>query len=103
MLTWTRGALNATNSATGQESALPPGIVHEALIPEPHLPRGTHTAPADPVTELTPNPVQSSNAFDEDVADIAEVHCDSELFMFELNTSQPCVNVKGNLHRNVEF
>ena len=71
MLTWTRGALNATNSATGQESALPPGIVHEALIPEPHLPQGTHTPPADPVTELTPNPVQSSNTFDEEVADIA--------------------------------
>ncbi|CAH3199212.1 unnamed protein product, partial [Porites evermanni] len=63
----------------------------------------TRTAPTDPVTELTLNPVQSSNVFDEEVADIAQVHCDSELFEFELSTSPPCVNVKGNLRRNFEF
>ena len=104
MLTLTaQGALNATNSATGQENALPPGIAHEAFIAEPHSFQDTHTAPADPVTELTLNPVQSSNAFDQEVADIAQVHSDSELFKFELNTSPPCVNVKGNLRRNVEF
>ena len=35
MLTWTaRDALNVTNSATGQENVLPPGIAHEALIAE---------------------------------------------------------------------
>ena len=40
MLAWTaKGALNVTNSATGQEDALPPGIAHEALIVEPHLPQ----------------------------------------------------------------
>ena len=78
MLTWTaRGALNVTNSATGQENALPPGIAHEVLIAEPHSPQDTHTAPTDPVTEPTLNPVQSSNVFDEAVADIAQVHCDS--------------------------
>ena len=104
MLTWTaRGALNVTNSATGQENALPPGIAHEVLIAEPHSPQDTHTAPTDPVTEPTLNPVQSSNVFDEEVADIAQVHCDSELFEFELSTSPPCVNVKGNLRRNFEF
>ena len=43
------------------------------------------------------------NVFDEEVADIAQVHCDSELFEFELSTSPPCVNVKGNLRRNFEF
>ena len=48
-------------------------------------------------------PVQSSNVFDEEVADIAQVHCNSELFEFELSISPPCVNVKGNLRRNVEF
>ena len=59
MLTWTaRGVLNVTNLATGQENALPPGIAHEVLIAEPHSPQDTHTAPTDPVTEPTRNPVQ---------------------------------------------
>ena len=49
------GALNVTNSATGQENALPPGIAHEVLIAEPHSPQDTHTAPTDPVTEPTLN------------------------------------------------
>ena len=98
MLTWTtQGALNVTNSATGQENALPPGIAHEVLIAEPRSPQDTHTAPTDPVTEPTLNLVQSSNVFDEEVADIAQVHCHSESFEFELSTSSPCVNVKGNL------
>lgn len=101
MLTCTaRGALNVTDSATGQESALPPGIVHEVVIVEAHSPQDIHTPRTDPVTEPTLNPVQSSNVFDEEVADIAQVHCDSELFEFELSTSPPCVNVKGNLRRN---
>ena len=73
------------------------------LIAEPRSPQDTHTAPTDPVTEPTLNPVQSSNVFDEEVADIAQVHCDSELFEFELSTSPPCVNVKGNLRRNFEI
>ena len=104
MLTWTaRVALNVTNSAAGQENALPPGTALEVLIAEPHSPRDTRTAPTDPVTEPTLNPVQSSNVFYEEVADIAQVHCDSELFEFELSTSPPCVNVKGNLRRNFEF
>lgn len=104
MLTWTaRGALNVTNSATGQDSALPPGIVHEVVIAEPHSPQDTHAAPTDPVTESTLNKVQSSNVFDEEVADIVQVHCESELFEFELSTSPPCINVKGNLRRNFEF
>ena len=104
MLTWTaRGALNATNSAITQENALPPGIAHEALIVEPHSPQDTHITPTDLVTEPTLNPVQSSNVFNEEVADIAQVDYDSELFEFELITSTPCVNVKGNLRRNVEF
>ena len=62
MLTWTaQGALNVAKSATGQENTLPPGIAHEVLITEPHSPQDTHTAPTDPVTERTLNPVQSSN------------------------------------------
>ena len=83
MLTLTaQGALNATNSATGQENALPPGIAHETFIAEPHSFQDTHTAPADPVTEPTLNPMQSSNIFDEEAAGIVQVHCDSEFFEF---------------------
>ena len=83
MLTLTaQGALNAINSATGQENALPPGIAHEAFIAEPHSFQDTHTAPADPVTEPTLNPMQSSNIFDEEAAGIVQVHCDSEFFEF---------------------
>ena len=44
MLMWiARGALNVTYSTTGQENVLPPGIAHEALIAEPHLPQDIHT------------------------------------------------------------
>ena len=104
MLTRTaRGALNVTDLATGQESVLPPGIAHEAFIAEPLSPQDIHTAPTDPLSEPTINPVQSSNGFDDEVADIAQVHCDSELFEFELSTSSPSVNVKGNLRRHFDF
>ena len=84
MLTRTaRGALNVTDLATGQENVLPPGIVREALIAEPLSPQDTHTAPTEPLSEPTVNPVQSSNVFDDKVVDIAQVHCDSDLFEFE--------------------
>ena len=79
----------------------------KALIAEPLSPQDIHTAPTDPVSEPTVNLVQSkakqSNVFDDEVADIAQVHCDSELFEFELSTSSPSVNVKGNLCRNFDF
>ena len=68
-----------------------------------HSPQDAHTAPTDPVTEPTLNPVQSSNVFNEEVTDIAQVHCDSELFEFELSTSPPCVNVKGNFVETSNF
>ena len=104
MLTRTaRGALNVTDLATGQENVLPPGIAHEALIAEPLSPQDIHTAPTDPLSKATVNPLQSSNVFDDEVADIGQVHCDSELFEFELSTSSPSVNVKGNLRRNFDF
>ena len=47
--------------------------------------------------------MQSSNVVDEEVAEIARVHCDSELFEFDLSTGPPCVNVKGKLRRDVEL
>ena len=78
-----RGALTVPDLATGQENVLPPGIAHEALSAEPISHQDIHTAPTDPLSEPTVNPVQSSNVFDDEVADFAQVHCDSELFEFE--------------------
>ena len=110
MLTRTaQGALNVTRHftdlATGQEN-VPPGIAHKALIAEPLSPQDIHTAPTDPLSEPTVNPVQSSDVFDDEideVADIAQVACDSELFESELSTSSPRVNVKENLRRTLIF
>ena len=98
-----RGALNVTDLATGQENVLPPGIARETLIPERLSPQDIHTAPTEPLSEPTVNPVQSSNVFDDEVADIAQVHCDSDLFEFEFSTSSPGVNFKGNLRGNSDF
>ena len=36
------------------------------------------TLPTDPLSEPTVNLVQTSNVFDDEVADIAQVRCDSE-------------------------
>ena len=55
---------------------LPPGIAHEVLIAEPRSPQDIHTAPTEPLSEPTVNPIQSSNVFDGEVADIAQVHRD---------------------------
>ena len=103
MITRTRGALNVTDLATGQENVLPPGIAREALIAEPPSPQDIHTAPTEPLSEPTVNRVQSSNAFDDEVADIVQVHCDSDLFAFEFSASSPGVNVKGNLRGDFDF
>ena len=104
MITWTaRGALNVTDLATGQENVLPPGIAREALIAEPPSSQDIHTAPTEPLSEPTVNRVQSSNAFDDEVADIVQVHCDSDLFEFEFSTSSPGVCVKGNHLGNFDF
>ena len=104
MLTRTaRGALNVTDLATGQENVLPPGIAHEALIGEPFSPRIFIQLQQTHSRSPRVNPVQSSNVFDDEVADIAQVHYDSELFEFELSTSSPGVSVKGNLRRKKDF
>ena len=46
---------------------------------------------------------RSSDVFVEEGADIAQVHCESELFEFQLSNCPPCGNVKGNLRRYLEF
>ena len=73
------------------------------LIAEPLSPQDIHTAPTDPLSEPTVNPVKSSDVFDDKVADIVQIHCNSELFEFELSSSLPSVNIKGNLCRNFDF
>ena len=108
MLTWTaRDASNVSNSATGQETAPPPGKGPEMPIVEPPLLPDIPTAHTSQVTEFNLNPVKSSEVFDEEVADIAQVHCENESFEFELSNHDhpPCVrfNVKGNLRKNLEF
>lgn len=67
------------------------------------LPPDTLNSPTSPVTECNPNPVLSSDVFEEEVADIAQVHRESGLFEFELTDRLPLVNVKGNLRRNQGF
>ena len=85
MLTWTaRDASNVSNSATGQETAPPPGKGPEMPIVEPPLLPDIPTAHTSQVTEFNLNPVKSSEVFDEEVADIAQVHCENESFEFEL-------------------
>ena len=76
MLTWTaRGALNVTTSVTGQENALPPGIAH--ILPKILIQLLQNQS-------RSPRPIQCKVAMlDEEVADIAKVHCDSELFEIE--------------------
>jgi len=66
MLTQTaRGALNVTDLVTEQKNVLPPRIAYEALIAEPLSHQDIHTAPTNPLSEATVNPVQSSNVFAE--------------------------------------
>ena len=108
MLTWTaQDASNVSNSSTGQETAPPPGKGPEMPIVEPPLLPDIPTAHTSQVTEFNLNPVKSSEVFDEEVADIAQVHCENESFEFELSNHDhpPCVklNVKGNLRKNLEF
>ena len=54
---------------------------------------GTTFTPGYSYSRYRPSPhstrCKGSNVFDEEVADIAQVHCDSELFEFELSISPP--------------
>ena len=103
-LTWiARDASDASSSATGQETVPALGRVPEMSTVDPALPPDTLTSPTSPVRECNPNPVLSSDVFEEEVADIAQVHRESGLFEFELTDRSPLVNVKGNLRRKLDF
>ena len=47
--------------------------------------------------------VQSSEVFDEDINEIAQVRCENKVLEFELCNRSPSANVKGNLQRNLAF
>ena len=67
------------------------------------MPPATLTAPTSPARECIPTLVLDSEVFEEEVSDIAQVHCENDLFEFELTDHPPLENVKGNLRRKLEF
>ena len=103
-LTWiAHGASDALSSVTGQETVQALGRAPETSTVEPTLPPATLTAPTSPAGECKPTPVINSEVFEEEVSDVAQVHCENDLFEFELTDHPPLVNVKGNLRRKLEF
>ena len=79
------------------------GRVPETSTVEPALPSATLTAPTSPTRECIPTPVLDSEVFEEEVSNIAQVHCENDLFEFELTDHPPLENVKGNLRRKLQF
>ena len=67
------------------------------------LPPATLTAPSSPARECNLTPVINSEVFEEQVSDIAQVHCENDLFELKLTDHPPLVNVKENLPRKLEF
>ena len=47
--------------------------------------------------------VQSSEVLDEEINEIAQVHCENKVLEFDLCNRSPSANVKGNLRRNLAF
>ena len=92
---------DALSSATGQETV----PVEPALLPDT-LTSPTRTracSQASRVREFNPSLVLSSEVFEEEVADIAQVHCESELFEFELTDHPPAVRLKEIFKKNYNF
>ena len=107
-----KDASDALSSVTGQKIVQALGRVPETSTVEPALPPATLTAPSSPARECNPTPVLDSDVFEEEVSDIAQVHCEldffdffdfSRFFEFELTDHPPLENVKGNLRRKLEF
>ena len=96
-------ASDALSSVTGQEIVQALGRVPETSTVEPALPPATLTAPTSPARECNPSPVLDSEVFKEEVSDITQVHCENDLFEFELTDHPQLENVKGNLRRRLEF
>lgn len=96
-------ASDALSSVTGQEIVQALGRVPETSTVEPALPPATLTAPTSPARDCNDTAVLDSEVFEEEVSDIAQVHCENDLFEFELTDHPPLENVKGNLRRKLEF
>ena len=80
------------------------GRAPEMSSVDPALPQDIHTSPASPVRECNATaPVLNTEVFEEEVSDIAQLHCENELLEFELTDHPPLENVKGNLRRKLEF
>ena len=87
---------DASSSATGQEIVIAAlGQPTEMPTVEPALLPDILTAPSSTVREPSGTPEQSNEVFEGEVADIAQVHCDNDLFEFELTDHSPSVCVKG--------
>ena len=86
-LTWiAHGASDVLSSATspGQETVPALGRAPEMCFVDPALLQDIRTAPTSPVRECNPTaPVLNSEVLEEEVSDIAQVHCENELFEFE--------------------
>ena len=91
------------SSATEKETVQALGRAPETSTVEPALPPATLTALTSPARECNPTPVLNSDVFEEEVSDIAQIHCENDLFEFELTDHPPLANVKGNLRRKLEF
>ena len=79
-------ASDALSSVTGQETVQAlawSSPLNESTV-EPAVAPATPTAPASPASECNPTPVLNSEVFEEEVSDIAQAHCENDLFEFEL-------------------
>jgi len=98
-LTWiAHGASDVLSTDAGQETVPALGRAPEMCSVDPDSLQDIRIAPTSPVRECNPTaPVLNSEVLEAEVSDIAQVHCENELFEFELTDHSPPVNVKGNL------
>ena len=90
LTTIARDATDVLNSATGREIAVAPGQALEADIAEPVSPPDTMPiAHTSRIREEIHNLDQNSEVFEEEFDNIAQVHCQNDLFEFELSDQPP--------------
>ena len=86
------------------EEIVPPyGPTKEMSTGEPVLPQDTAIVSTMKVAEPRRSLVQSSEVFDEEINEFAQVHCENKVFEFELCNRSPSAKVEGNLRRNLAF
>ena len=74
-----RDASGAPNLATGQEIVPPYGQAKEMFTGEPVLPQVTPIVSIRKVAEPKRSLVQCSEVFDEEINEIAQVHCENKV------------------------